>query len=458
MRSDLPPEASPHGSVGAGGQDAVCRIRARGVSKVYRRYDSAWMRVAGAIGLARLSEDRIVHVLRDVSLEVAAGESLGIMGPNGAGKSTLLRILTGALFPSSGEVEVAGRVTLLDLGCGLNRELSGRDNLWSLGTALGMPAAELGRRLDEIVEFSELGAAIAAPVKSYSTGMAMRLAFSLYAHTDPDVLVIDEAFAVGDARFVLKCTRKLRELLSRGAAILLASHDGNAIAQLCDRAVVIHEGRMVFEGNPVSAVDSYYTVLGISRRGEAPTLDRTPPAQVPSSAEAFLATALRRPERETESGEVRILGLRILRGDKPSAGAFQHGDPCRIEWLVRTRRRIECFTTGVHLHDEFGTYVFGTSYVHLGRPLELPEPGHYVFSIAFSLEIGPGRYIVSLGAAEPDLDRHAVGGNQLDRYRDATVLEVLPFELAEREPTPFLGLVRLPAEARDPIRLDTEDA
>ena len=426
------------------------RVRIRGLTKVFRLHDSVRSRLLQAVtGISRSS--RSVRVLHDIDLDVAAGECVGIMGPNGAGKSTLLRILTGSLYPTSGDVEIQGRVTLLDLGSGLNRELSGLDNLWSLGTALGLSSRELGRRLDEIIEFSELGDAIRATVKTYSTGMAMRLAFSLYAHTDPDVLVIDEAFAVGDARFVLKCTRRLEELRSRGTAILLASHDGNAIAQLCSHAIVIDAGRICFAGDPIAAVDAYHSALGL-RPVRADTSSAVH-APLPADVEAFLASAIRRPS-VADTGSVSILGLRVLRNDKPSSGVFAYGDECRVEWLVRAHQPLASFTTGVHLHEELGTYVFGTSYVHLGRRLSLPEPGHYLFSISFPMRIAPGRYVLSLGAAEPDFGIHALGGRQLDRFRDACSLEVLPFELAPEEPVPFFGLMSLPAKASEPVRLE----
>lgn len=450
MKTDLTATAGPTSpSEHLDAEGRAPRIRVRHLSKAFRLHDSAWGRLAEALtGIRR--HGREVYVLRDIDLDVAAGQCVGIMGPNGAGKSTLLRILTGSLFPTAGQVEVQGRVTLLDLGSGLHRELSGRENLWSLGTALGLSSRELAERIDEIIAFSELGDAISAPVKTYSTGMAMRLAFSLYAHTAPDVLVIDEAFAVGDARFVLKCTRRLQELREQGTAILLAAHDGKAIAQLCDHAIVIDGGRICFAGNPVSAVDAYHQVLGL--RTAASSASQPVRAPAPTDVDAFLSSAIRRPQPDPDA-PVAILGLRVLRNGKPSSGTFSCNDECTVEWLVRANQPLPSFTTGVHLHEELGTYVFGTSYVHLGRPLSLPEAGHYLFSISFPLRLGPGRYVLSLGAAEPDFEIHAIGGRQLDRFRDAWAFEVLPFHLVPEEPVPFFGLVQLPAKASDPIRL-----
>jgi lipopolysaccharide transport system ATP-binding protein len=431
-------------------------VRARGLGKVFRLYPTFWARLAELLPARRGRFSREVEALRSIDLEIARGECVGVMGPNGAGKSTLLKLLKGSLFPTSGSVEVDGRVTLLDLRGSLNPELSGRENLVTSGIALGISRRDVMERLEEMIAFCELGQAIDDPLKTYSTGMAMRLAFSLYAHTNPDVLIVDEAFAVGDARFVLKCTGRLRQLLESGVAILLASHDSNAIAELCDRAIVLHHGSICFSGDPVEAGDAYHRVLGLAP-GQIPhdAPDASAAAAPPTTVGQFLASAVRRDPASLTGADVEILGLRVLRNDRPCGGILRHGDRCRVEWLLHARRSVERLTSGIHLHSQLGTYLFGTSYIHLGQPIRIDAPGHYLLAIRIDLQLAPGKYVLSVGAAEPELARHSIGGRQLDRIRSAFEFEVLDFELVPDEPVPFFGAVRLPAQA-DPPRLLAE--
>lgn len=433
------------------------RVRARGLGKTYRLYGSVWARLVDHLTGGRRGSASEVETLCDVDLELHAGECVGVMGPNGAGKTTLLRILTGALFPTAGELEVAGRVTLLDLGGGLQPELSGRENLLRSAAAIGLNPRETP--FEEMIEFSELGSAIEAPVKTYSSGMAMRLAFSLYAHIRPDVLIIDEAFAVGDARFVLKCTDKIRSLMEEGIAIVLASHDTSAVIEICERALVLDRGRVCFRGDPVLAADAYHTVLGIAsgrQRASSQVQERALASDESRSVATFLATAVQREEAPAEDRDAAILGLSVARNGDGGTRVFSYGDECRVEWLVRMQRPSDCLTSGLHIHTPLGTYVFGTSYVHLGMPIAIPAPGHYLLSIRFPMRLAPGKYVLSLGIAEPDLERHAIGGAQLDRFRNAYEFEVLDFDLEPNEALPFLGLVDLQAEASPPRALEQD--
>jgi lipopolysaccharide transport system ATP-binding protein len=434
--------------------EVVC---ARDITKHFRVYDSLWGRLAEVLTFGRRRMHRRATALEDVSLSLRSGECLGIMGRNGAGKSTLLRILAGSLFPTRGEVRARGRVILLDLGVCMHPELSGRVNLLSSGIAIGLSQREVTARLDEMIAFSELGAAIEDPVKTYSTGMTMRLAFSLYAHSDPHLLIVDEALAVGDARFVLKCTRRIEELLAGGMAMLLASHDATMIARMCRRAIVIEAGRVYFDGDPIRAGDAYHTVLGLGAGGAPPASDPLPPIAairpLAQSSDEFLENAVLRTQESPHTQEVEIIGYKVLRNGAQCGGIFRHGDRCRIEWLIRAHRPVRQLTSGVHLHSEHGVYVFGTSYVHLGVPIEISEAADYLLAIEFPMDVEPGKYVLSLGAAEPDPERNARGGLQLDRVREALEIAVLDFELAEREPVPFLGAFRLAAVAEEPRRL-----
>ena len=202
--------------------------------------------------------------LRDVDLVVRRGETVGLTGPNGSGKSTLLKVLAGILRPSSGSVSVTGRVaSLLELGAGFDGELTGRENVYLNSALLGVPRAETDRLFDQIVEFSELAEFIDSPVKHYSSGMYVRLGFAVAVHIDPDILIVDEVLAVGDAAFQKKCIDRIRKFQTDGKTILVVSHSGAQITSLCTRAILLNRGRVLFDGEPSQAVKRLNDVLGV---------------------------------------------------------------------------------------------------------------------------------------------------------------------------------------------------
>jgi ABC-type polysaccharide/polyol phosphate transport system ATPase subunit len=210
------------------------------------------------------------RALDGVNLEVVRGEVLGIIGSNGAGKSTLLKVITGVLEATSGSVDVAGRVTaILELGLGFNTEFSGRENAYLSGLLYGMDRAEVGRKIDEIIDFSGLGEFIERPVKTYSSGMQARLAFSIATAVDPDILIIDEALAAGDATFVQKCLRRIRQLCSGGRTVILVSHGTGLLAQLCQRVAWMEQGRVRMIGSAINVVQAYDLAAHASVDGES---------------------------------------------------------------------------------------------------------------------------------------------------------------------------------------------
>ena len=213
-------------------------INISGLSKRYEIYDSPRHRLWQGLAMGKRQFFREFWALKDVTLNVMRGETFGIVGRNGAGKSTLLQLISGVLTPTSGSIKTAGRITaLLELGAGLNPEFSGLENIRMSAAVLGMSDAELAKKMDVIVEFAALGDFINQPVKHYSSGMIMRLAFAVAINFDPDILIVDEALAVGDELFQLKCIRRIQEIKESGATILFVSHSTHTINQICDRAV-----------------------------------------------------------------------------------------------------------------------------------------------------------------------------------------------------------------------------
>lgn len=236
-------------------------IEVRDVHKHYLLYASPVQRFLGLL-LQRRSTARRFHALDGVSLTVARGETVGLLGRNGAGKSTLLSIIAGVLTPSAGQAEVHGRIgALLELGAGFHPEYSGRDNVLLAASLLGLTARQIEHKLPSIIEFADIGEHLDQPVRTYSTGMFVRLAFAVHTALEPDVLIVDEALAVGDAGFQVKCYRRLRDLKDRGTAILLVTHDIQTVRLFCDRAVWLDHGRVRMEGRPDEVGNAYLEAL-----------------------------------------------------------------------------------------------------------------------------------------------------------------------------------------------------
>ncbi len=252
------------------------------VDGLYKTYEpSGTLRHWLAEGLGLRREERggsatgTVAALQDVSFRVSPGEAFGVIGRNGAGKSTLLQILAGTLRPTSGRCEVRGRVTaLLELGSGFNPEFTGRENIFLAGAILGLSREEMSARFESIIQFADIGAFIEQPVKTYSTGMMMRVAFAVAISVEPDVLIIDEALSVGDILFQQKCSRRMHELIAKGVTLLVVTHDLSFVLNLCQRALWLDQGRMRYLGDAGACVREYVTAMAaLSGNAPAPTDD-----------------------------------------------------------------------------------------------------------------------------------------------------------------------------------------
>jgi teichoic acid transport system ATP-binding protein len=229
---------------------------------VYKLYKSNKDRLAEALGLSRKKRYREHFALNDVSFDIHKGETVGIIGTNGAGKSTILKIITGVLNPSGGNLEINGRISaLLELGAGFNGEYSGIENIYLNGTMMGYTREEVDAKMDQILEFADIGEFVHQPVKTYSSGMFVRLAFAVAINIDPEILVVDEALSVGDVFFQAKCYKKFEDFKKEGKTILLVSHDLGAISKYCDRVILLNHGKKLCEGEPKGVIDTYKKIL-----------------------------------------------------------------------------------------------------------------------------------------------------------------------------------------------------
>ncbi|MDZ7695476.1 MAG: ABC transporter ATP-binding protein [Deltaproteobacteria bacterium] len=326
---------------------------------------------------------REFQALNDVSFEVGAGENLGILGQNGAGKSTLLKILTGVLLPDSGLVHIEGRITgLLELGTGFNFEFTGRENIYLNGTFLGMSRDEIDRRLEDIIAFSELDDFVQEPIKTYSSGMVMRLAFSIAIHANPRAFVVDEALSVGDAYFQQKCMNKIREFKEKGGSIVFVSHDMNAIKVLCDRAILLDHGMMVEAGEPDQVINTYNFLLARKSKGEE--------IQLRDMAEG---------RKSYGNLKVEILDAKMLNRFDEESEVFVSGEKCSVEIGIKAMEAIDAVTVGILIRDRFGQDVFGTNTYHLKVPIGLRAGEQCrVRYVIDEFNLGPGKYTLSPAA------------------------------------------------------------
>ncbi|MBE5823659.1 MAG: ABC transporter ATP-binding protein [Butyrivibrio sp.] len=242
--------------------DKDTAIEVKNLTKVYRLYDKPMDRLKDSLGLMRKKKYKEHLALNNVTLSVKKGETVGIIGTNGSGKSTILKIITGVLSPTEGEVNVDGHISaLLELGAGFNMEYNGIDNIYLNGMMIGFSEEEITKRLDAILEFADIGDYVYQPVKTYSSGMFVRLAFAVAINIDPEILIVDEALSVGDVFFQAKCYHKFEEFKKQGKTILFVSHDLSSISKYCDRAVLLNQGILLGEGTPKKMIDIYKQVL-----------------------------------------------------------------------------------------------------------------------------------------------------------------------------------------------------
>jgi lipopolysaccharide transport system ATP-binding protein len=382
-------------------------IRVDNLGKCYKRYPSRWARLAEWARGGGRPRHTARWALRGVSFEVAAGEALGIVGANGAGKSTLLKILTGTTLASEGGFQVDGRVAaLLELGTGFHPDFTGAQNALMGCQMQGLSTADAQRCLPAIAEFAELADHMDEPLRSYSTGMQMRLAFSVATALRPEVLIVDEALSVGDLYFQHKSMRRIRDFRAAGTTLLFVSHDPTAVRTLCDRALLLEAGRVVRTGSPDAVLD-YYNARVAQREADAAIVQR------PSAAGRV----------STRSGTrgAEIVAVTMCGADGTPRSAFRVGDTAVLRCTVRFAEPVARPTIGFVIRDRLGNDIFGTNSFHLDVfPADL-APGE-VLDCAFRLvlNLGAGTYAVS--AAVHTEDTHLE--RNFDWWDQALVFEV----------------------------------
>ena len=299
--------------------------------------------------------------LKDASFAVERGKTLGIIGPNGSGKSTVLKLITRILEPTSGRIDVQGRVSaLIELGAGFHPDLTGRENVYLNGSLLGFSRKEMKAKFDKIVEFSELEKFIDVPIKHFSSGMHMRLGFAVAIHVDPDVLLIDEILAVGDQAFQNKCLGKIGELKSQGVTILFVSHDLEAVQGLCDRVIWLEGGRVQAGGLAREVVGHY--LMGVHEKERAVlAAQQTAPIEMLPGEEPSEEMLAARAKKRWGTWEIEITSVRLLNSAEEATFLLESGQPAAIEIGYRINRPAETPVFGISIYRADGTYCYGTN-------------------------------------------------------------------------------------------------
>ncbi len=357
-------------------------IVVKGASKAYQIYDKPIHRLWDLV-LPGKKRCREFWALREVYLDIPKGSTVGIIGENGAGKSTLLKLLTGICEPTTGEVHVEGRIaSLLELGAGFHPEFSGRENVFLNCSILGMGDEEIRAKFDSIVAFSELGEFIDRPVKTYSSGMYVRLGFSVASSVDPDILLIDEALSVGDEHFKGKCLRRLNEFAEQGKTTVFVSHDLGAVKSMCQWVVLLDQGRVLEQGPAEKVADEYLKRAHARGNERLSMLDRQQ-SEYPRWG----------------SGEVEVTRVEMLDADGRASHVFESGRPFRVRLAYRAQRAARRPVFGLGLYRSDGTYVNGSNHHWRHEPIELTDlaPGEEgTVELAFeALPLLAGQYYLT---------------------------------------------------------------
>ncbi|MEJ8866375.1 ABC transporter ATP-binding protein [Pseudomonas jessenii] len=369
-------------------------IRVTGLGKAYKQYPTRWSRLIEWLVPFSPIRHRQHWVLQDVTFQIAPGESVGIVGVNGAGKSTLLKMITGTTQPTCGTIELEGRVAaLLELGMGFHADFTGRQNAVMAGQLLGMQVEEIEALMPEIERFAEIGDAIDHPVRTYSSGMQMRLAFSVATARRPDILIVDEALSVGDAYFQHKSFDRIRSFRKAGTTLLIVSHDRSAIQSICDSAILLENGHMAMHDTPETVMD-YYNALLAEREGQTVRQEALAGGQVSTIS---------------GTGEARILTVRLLDKHERSIDATEVGQPVVLEVNVEVRQDIERLVLGFMIKDRLGQAMYGINTHRQDQALTDLQAGERVtYRFAFVMGLGKGNYSVALSLSRLDshLDRN----------------------------------------------------
>jgi ABC-type polysaccharide/polyol phosphate transport system ATPase subunit len=421
-------------------------IQVNDLGKRFKIYQNPWSRALEWASYGRKIYHQDFWALRGISFGVKRGECLGVIGPNGAGKSTLLKILTRSLYPTTGMFEIRGNVlSLLELGTGFNQELTGRQNVYRSSQLLGFPEGYVSDRTQDIEEFAEIGEFFDRPIKTYSTGMYVRLAFSMFVFLEPEVLVVDEALSVGDIFFQQKCFSTMRKIIAGGTTCLFVSHDTAAIANLSDRVLLLNQGTIDFLGSPEEAVSRYSCKIGNRKTSVlSPVCKVDDPSNIDDklmSPEEIIKHDILTSDRGHGAGGLEVLAARVT--DKNGRDTLQVRmlEPLYFYCLIRAKEAIAEPCVGITLHDRLGNMVFAAGTPQLRTKLPSLKPGQEL-AIKFEviLNVQAGEYSFGLVTAEPSEEGPNIGYFHDRHQKLGPIVVIADFY----DVLPFYGMAQLP--------------
>ena len=381
-------------------------IEIKDLTKIYKIFDRNIDRLKEVFHPLGKKYHAEFFALNGVNLSVPRGKCVGIIGLNGSGKSTLLQCIAGVLTPSKGTISVNGKIAaLLELGAGFNPEFTGIENVRFQCAIMGLEPHDIDRILPDIQAFADIGEFVNHPVKTYSSGMYVRLAFSVAIHTNPDILIVDEALAVGDIRFQAKCLAKIRDFRAQGKTLLFVSHDAGAVKSLCDEAILLDRGRVIAAGSPSDIFNSYNSL--IAERDHR---------------ESNASQSLHQKAKRSGSQRVQIEQVRVIRGDGAATDTFTSGERIHVEMTVRANQPTSNVSVGFLIRDRLGNDIYGVNTYLLGHSLEFTASSP-VKNLRFAMPAALGENIYTVTVAAHTGDNHVE--ENFDWHNDVTVFRVI---------------------------------
>lgn len=390
-------------------------LEVKNISKSFKDYSSEFKRVLSWFGLKfKPAEEH--QILKNINFSIAPGEAVGIVGQNGAGKSTLLKIITGTLKPSGGSIHIDGRISaILELGMGFHPDLTGRQNVYHSAGLMGFTVAQIDAVIDELEAFAEIGEYFDQPVRTYSSGMQLRVAFGVVTAYRPEILIVDEALSVGDAYFQHKSLNRVREFQAQGTTLLLVSHDRGAIQAICDRAILLEKGAVIKDGNPEEVMDFYNALI----------------AEKENSTIKQIVKDDGRVETISGTGEATVEEIALYNSKNEIIEFVGVGESVELRVKVKVHKDIESLVFGYGIKDRLGQVMYGTNTWHTKQVIEHPKKDEiYNFTLSFNVNLGAGSY--SIQTALVDKDTHLTANYE---WKDLAVV----FNVINIDKTHFAG-------------------
>jgi lipopolysaccharide transport system ATP-binding protein len=390
-------------------------LSVQNVGKAFRTYSSEWHRFARWFGLPMKPAEE-TWVLRHINFDIQVGEAIGLIGQNGAGKSTLLKMITGTMRPTEGQLQVNGRIAaILELGMGFNPDLSGRQNVRHAAGLMGFTAEQINEAMPDIEAFAEIGDYFDEPVRIYSSGMQMRVAFSVATAWRPETLIVDEALSVGDTYFQHKSFDRIRKFREQGTSLIIVSHDRNAIQTLCDRAILLEKGSVVKDGTPEEVFD-FYNALIAEKENSTVEVKRLEDGKTQTTS---------------GTGEATVEQIVLYNSKGDAAEYVGVGESVELHVRVKVHRPVDGLVLGYGIKDRLGQVMYGTNTWHTKQVLHDPKQGdEFLFVIAFPANFGVGSY--SVQTALVDRDTHLTANYE---WRDMALV----FSVINIDKTHFAG-------------------